>query len=277
MHDTGMDDTVDADSRQVAPGSADDMHGATSAEPAEDPNMRTKPGSDQPVLRVVIGTSKMSREDPKLAANIADAAYRANGHQRFSVREVEGRLAKGDAEPNANRVLHVAFLGDQVAGCCSSTVQTGWTSSGCGHMGALAVDPNFQGRGVASALVDAAEERLLKQGCARVQIEYHYYQGEAESERLRAWYEDRLGYSGSGAGWRCATKRLSAKAIEDRRRKRASKQLTSTDVSVSPSQNGSSCITTTDSCDDNHRSSVSSVVEGQLKDKPPSCSRCSIL
>eukprot|EP00971_Amphidinium_carterae_P203875 4046081-Amphidinium_carterae.1 len=61
----------------------------------------------------------------------------------------------------------------KVVGCCSSTLQPPWTGSGCGHWGvlvpysapgALAVDPDYQGKGIASALVAAAEGRLLDRG-----------------------------------------------------------------------------------------------------------------
>lgn len=250
------------------------------------------PTDNESVLRVVVGTSKMAAEDVSLAKQIADVAQRANGHQRFSVAEVRGRLAKGDAGSNANRVLHVAFLGDAVVGCCSSTVQTGWTPHGCGHWGALAVDPSAQGTGVGAALVDAAEERLLAQGCKRVQIEYHYYRGEAESERLKAWYEDRLGFSGSGQGWRCVSKTLSAAAIKARRHKRASRPLIDPvqpqndlqrDSGIGKDDNGAKegnekisnfgtdlreVKGTGGKCDKNAR---------QVKEKLPVCSRCCIL
>ena len=71
--------------------------------------------------------------------------------------------------------------------------------SGCGHWGLLVVDVNAQGTGVASALVRTAEARLASLGCRQVQIEYSYTCGDAESERLRAWYEGPLNFSGGGS------------------------------------------------------------------------------
>lgn len=203
------------------------------ASPAHQHDVGTIPQCDDAVLRVVVGTSNLAAEDPSLTHRIADVANRANGYQRFSLEEVAHRLAMGDSEPNANRVLHVAFLDGTPVGCCSST--PGWGRGGSGHWGALAVDPGVQGKGIASALVDAAEERLLAHGCTSVRIEYHYDQGDPESERLRAWYEGKLGFSGSGGGFRFASKKLSAAAIAERRRKRAAGQSTMRDVLVSDS------------------------------------------
>lgn len=171
-------------------------------------------------IRVVVGNSAMAVQDSSLPDAISRVTMKAGG-KRFSVSEAKRRLSMGDGEPNAGRVLHVAFIGEQVVGCCSSTV--GWSGSSGGHWGALSVDPSVQGLGVASALVDAAETRLLERGCTRVQIEYHYSPGDPESERLRSWYEGRLGFSGSGCGFRFCHKRLSAADILERKQRRASR------------------------------------------------------
>eukprot|EP00403_Amphidinium_massartii_P029435 CAMPEP_0178397428 /NCGR_PEP_ID=MMETSP0689_2-20121128/14240_1 /TAXON_ID=160604 /ORGANISM="Amphidinium massartii, Strain CS-259" /LENGTH=128 /DNA_ID=CAMNT_0020018135 /DNA_START=144 /DNA_END=527 /DNA_ORIENTATION=+ len=128
----------------------------------------------------------MAATDSSLVKSISGVANRANGYCRFSEGEVRRRLAMGDAS-DPNRVLHVAFIAGTVVGCCSSTLQPPWTGSGCGHWGALAVDPEFQGRGVASALVAAAEGRLLECGCHSVQIEYEFSPHDEHSERLMAW------------------------------------------------------------------------------------------
>eukprot|EP00966_Prymnesium_polylepis_P148247 3424522-Prymnesium_polylepis.1 len=93
----------------------------------------------------------------------------------------------GDPGPRANRVLHLAFRGERLVGCCSSTFQPPWTPEGCGHWGLVVVRLEAQGTGVASALVHAAEARLAG-CCARVQIEYEYTKGEEYSERLLEWY-----------------------------------------------------------------------------------------
>ena len=74
-----------------------------------------------------------------------------------------------------NRVLHLAYRSGELVGACSSTVQPAWTPSGCGHWGLLAVALAFQGSGVASALVAAAEERLKLCGCSTVQVDPAFY------------------------------------------------------------------------------------------------------
>eukprot|EP00746_Dinoflagellata_sp_MGD_P135832 gnl/MRDRNA2_/MRDRNA2_69874_c0_seq1.p1 gnl/MRDRNA2_/MRDRNA2_69874_c0~~gnl/MRDRNA2_/MRDRNA2_69874_c0_seq1.p1 ORF type:complete len:243 (+),score=30.13 gnl/MRDRNA2_/MRDRNA2_69874_c0_seq1:137-865(+) len=164
------------------------------------------------VLQVVIGTSKMASDDSTLVRRIAQFSHKSEG-------DVRNRLSMGDVGSDAaNRVLHVAFLDDIAVGCCSST--TRWGGPGHGQWGALAVDPSAQKMGVASALVAAAEHRLLESGCTSVQIEYRYSPGNPHSERLRAWYEDKLGFSGSGVGFRFARKSLSKeqhRAIHTRR------------------------------------------------------------
>ena len=88
----------------------------------------------------------------------------------------------GDAGPAANRVLHLAFKAGELVGCASSTFSPGWTPDGCGHWGLLAVDPEHQNSGVATALVIAAERRLAT-ACGGIQIEYQYTEGEAFSHR----------------------------------------------------------------------------------------------
>merc|ERR1719476_538257 len=127
------------------------------------------------------------REDSTLVSRIS----------RFSgkgEREVSSRLSYGDAgSERANRVMHVAMLNGVAVGWCSSSTR-GW--GGDGHWGALAVDPSAQGKGVASALVAAAERRLLDAGCRSVQIEYRFKVGSQSKERLYKWYEGKLGFDG---------------------------------------------------------------------------------
>ena len=62
------------------------------------------------------------------------------------------------------------------------------------------MDPKAQGSGVASALIVAAETRLMQGGCTQVQIEYEYTSGHAHSQRLEDWYEGKLGFERNW-GW----------------------------------------------------------------------------
>merc|ERR1719382_1228784 len=122
-------------------------------------------------------------DDRTLVARIA-------GWSDKSEREVRSRLSMGDVgSQRANRLMHLALLDGVVVGWCSSST-SGW--GGDGHWGALAVDPAAQGKGVGSALVAAAEKRLLEAGCQSVQIEYRFMMGNPEKERLYAWYEGKL-------------------------------------------------------------------------------------
>ena len=166
-----------------------------------------------PPVDVVIGTSEMARADPELVNKITtmvNSSYFASlrevlpegmeGYERVSTDDVVERLGMGDAGARANRVLHLAFRAGELVGCCSSTFQPPWTDQGCGHWGLLVVSQAAQGTGVASAIVAAAERRLAG-CCARVQIEYEYYQNHPPSEALKAMYEDHFGFvreSGSG-------------------------------------------------------------------------------
>lgn len=159
--------------------------------------------SSRPSIRVEVGTSKLATR--AFCTEVASLANHAYGYNRLSAPEVAQRLEMGDAGPDANRVLHLAWRAEDetgeetLVGICSSTRQTPWCPRGCGHWGLLAVKVAAQGTGVASALVRAAEHRLSLAGLQQVQIEYEYTRGDATSERLYAWYEGTLGFSGGGA------------------------------------------------------------------------------
>ncbi|CAE7928883.1 unnamed protein product, partial [Symbiodinium necroappetens] len=165
-------------------------------------------------VEVVIGTS----EDKHLARKVAELCNEAYGYRRLSENEAKGRLAMGDDE-DANRVLHLAFRGKQLVGCCSSTLQPPWTPRSCGHWGLLSVLPEAQGTGVASALIAAAERRLFESGCCAVQIEYEYTAGDESSVRLLKWYEGRCGFRASsppprrGSEFRCCRKKLTPETV----------------------------------------------------------------
>ncbi|CAK9044392.1 unnamed protein product [Durusdinium trenchii] len=174
------------------------------------------PGTAAPeaMVEVEIGSSH-SRATPRQVATLCNKAY---GYRRLSESEARSRLAMGDDE-GANRVLHLAFRNGKLLGCCSSTLQPPWTPRSCGHWGLLSVHPEAQGTGVASALVAAAERRLLEAGCRSIQIEYEFTAGDPDSERLLEWYEGKCGFkSGSppptrGSEFRCCRKKLTEKSV----------------------------------------------------------------
>ena len=179
--------------------------------------LTTAPDLLIPGTTVTIGTS--ADYSPEFAAEVAGMVNTAYGYGRISPSEIRQRLAMGDADEEANRVLHLAWRNNKVVGCCSSTIQTPWCPRGCGHWGLLVVGVHAQGTGVASALVASAEARLAEKGLANVQIEYEYTCGDPASERLLAWYEGRLGFHGGGvpttSHGRCEWRRL-RKRLEPR-------------------------------------------------------------
>jgi hypothetical protein len=63
-----------------------------------------------------------------------------------------------------------------------------------GHWGLIAVAQSSQGRGVATALVTAADALCRVGGCAAIQLEFFYAENHAYSKRLRDWYR-KLGYT----------------------------------------------------------------------------------
>jgi len=145
-------------------------------------------------VNVVVANSKMAAVDPSLISNVTAMVNEAYGYRRVDEDDIQERFAMGDpGSSRGNRVLHVAFQGDRPVGCMSSTFSVPWAEDGCGHWGLLVVDVNFQGKGVASAMVTAAETRLAG-ACEEIQIEYEHTPGEVLSERLLAWYEGKCGF-----------------------------------------------------------------------------------
>jgi GNAT superfamily N-acetyltransferase len=144
-----------------------------------------------------------STETACTLAALVNAAY---GYSRVSSGEMAHR-----ARTARNRALHVARVDGKIVGCCSSTLYVPWCGPGCGHWGLLAVHPEAQGSGVASALVAHAEQRLALAGMSKCQVEYSFYQGDAQCERLMAWYEGQLGFRGPSSrssGFRVCRKQI---------------------------------------------------------------------
>lgn len=151
-------------------------------------------GKGRAPVAVKIGNSKMARESAGLVQQITTIVNTAYGCMRVDQEDVMDRLAMGDpGSSRANRVLHIAFLGERPVGCMSSTFRVPWAEAGCGHWGLLAVDADMQGKGIASAMVAAAESRLAGMS-EQIQMEYEYTPGDALSERLLEWYEGRCGF-----------------------------------------------------------------------------------
>jgi GNAT superfamily N-acetyltransferase len=168
-------------------------------------------------LQILIGNSKMATDSTLVSRIVAFSGK--------SERDVRSRLSMGDAGQAANRVMHIALRDGVVVGWCSSTPGWGgWGGGNCGHWGALAVDRAAQGQGVASALVKAAENRLLQAGCDSVQMEYRYVVGDPAKERLFTWYEGKLGFDGGPrrSGFRMCLKELSAESFQAQHEKRDS-------------------------------------------------------
>lgn len=172
----------------------------------EDIGAADRTSEDIPLI--IIGNSSHSH----LSAGISNMVNVAFGYERVIRNEIIGRLRCGDDLSRANRVLHLALCGDRVVGCASSSLAPSWTVRGCGHWGLLAVAQEAQGRDVAAALVEAAEQRLATK-CRQIQIEYDYTAGCQQSQQLRYWYEGQLGFrciSAPHSSLRICRKRIGA-------------------------------------------------------------------
>ena len=162
-------------------------------------------------VTIVLGTTKLLRQRPELIRDITamvNTSYTealktqlspGSVYTRVDEEDVLDRLRMGDSGiAFSNRVLLLAFLDGALAGCVSSTYAPPWTPDGCGHWGLLVVDVAYQGKGVANALVFAAERRVAG-ACAAIQIEYDHH-ADPYSDRLEAWYEGKLGFTCTSGG-----------------------------------------------------------------------------
>jgi len=152
-------------------------------------------------VKVVIGTTKLLGEHPELTDRLSkminDAYAAVGGHALMlqqqpvlqRLRLGDGADARGDGIMNRNRVLHVAFVGSEAVGCISSSKSTTWKAD-MGHWGLLVVDLKMQGKGIASALIAAAEARVME-SCASLQIEYEFRHDSEHSKKLEAVYAKR--------------------------------------------------------------------------------------
>mmetsp|Transcript_28170 Transcript_28170/g.44058 ORF Transcript_28170/g.44058 Transcript_28170/m.44058 type:complete len:250 (+) Transcript_28170:96-845(+) len=186
---------------------------------AELSSLQAHLGSSSAGVKVVVGNSSMLAKRPELLGRITSMINQAYGYVRVDEDDIMDRLAMGDpGSSRANRVLHLAFLDDQLVGCMSSTFKVPWAERGCGHWGLLVVDVKMQGRGIASAMIAAAESRLAG-ACQEIQIEYEYTAGDSFSERLLTWYEKKCGFRcvsgaprGVGCEWRKCRKMIADEA-----------------------------------------------------------------
>lgn len=114
---------------------------------------------------------------------------------RTDEEDIEERLV-GIQQGVMRRHMLLAFVGEEVAGCCSATV--GWHGQPqLGQFGMLAVAHRFQRQGIAKQLVRAAEDRCASLGASVLQCEeMTCTDGTHEmSNWLMRFYKDKLGYS----------------------------------------------------------------------------------
>ena len=172
--------------------------------------------SSSAAVEVRTGSADDVQANAALPTRLSSMINEAYGTSRVDPVEIFERL-RLDGQEWPNRVLHLAYRDGALVGCCSSTVQPGWTEHGVGQWGLLAVEAASRGTGVASALVAAAESRLRAAGCTAIQIEYDYAAGDVYCERLRAWYEGgKLSFvneEGGEAQFRRVIKRIAAGSI----------------------------------------------------------------
>lgn len=190
-------------------------------------------------VKIVIGNSEMAARQGFISS-IVSMVNQSYGCMRLDEHDVMDRLQMGDAgSSSANRVLHLAMLGDRPVGCMSSTFKVPWAENGCGHWGLLVVDTSMQGQGIASAMVAGAERRLAGV-CEQIQIEYEYTAGDTLSERLLAWYEGKCRFQcvsgrprGQGTEFRKCRKKIpdELQRLGERERLRDMKEMLSNELS----------------------------------------------
>ena len=121
MDDDSADDPIDGP-----------LDGAAQEDAGPVRRVSTLSSGSRDAVTVEVGTSALCTGT--FAAEVSQMVNEAYGYGRLSPGEVRQRLAMGDAGEHANRVLHVAWRGGSVVGCCSSTKQVPWCPSGCGHV-----------------------------------------------------------------------------------------------------------------------------------------------
>ena len=70
---------------------------------------------EEDIVTVEIGTS--ARASEQFCRRTSQMVNESYGYNRLSAGEVRSRLAMGDAEDEANRVLHLAFRNGELVGC----------------------------------------------------------------------------------------------------------------------------------------------------------------
>ncbi|MGW1819243.1 GNAT family N-acetyltransferase [Streptomyces sp. NPDC002125] len=129
--------------------------------------------TDHREMAVVRWPGRTPPSDDGLAALLADYHLRTEAEKGVPVSDVAGlpaRYRAEIAEPRtafADAVVLVALLGDVAVGCL---VVTSVPAQGQSEIKRLWTDPGFRGRGIASALLDAALAHAAENGMGAVRL-----------------------------------------------------------------------------------------------------------
>jgi GNAT superfamily N-acetyltransferase len=140
-------------------------------------------------VTIILGALKHAWRTSQIVEMI-DATY---GKGYATGRQVKRWLSHGEKGEYSHRVLHLAFRDGKLVGCVLATCSLFIAPKACGHWGMLAIHRAAQGTNVEKELVHAAETHLMKGGCVMVDSEYKY-DASVQSQQLRSWYEDGLGF-----------------------------------------------------------------------------------